>query len=332
MKAVRLHAIGGPQELRIDEVAEPIAVAGEVIVRVHAAALNHRDLFITRGLYPRIALPAILGSDAAGEVAALGADVTGIHLGDRVVIDPMLGWGDDPRLWQPGAEILGMPRPGTLADYVSVPAANIYAKPAPLSMEEAAAIPLCGLTAYHALFVRGDLRAGETVLLPGIGGGVQTFALLFAKHAGARAVVTSSSDEKLQRAKELGADLTFNYARSPDWAREAKAAGPVDLAIDSSGGETLGKILGMLRPGGRVVVYGGTRPEASIKLFPLFWNHLTILGSSMGSPHDFRAMLRLFSDGLKPAVDRVYPFAEAVDAFRRMDTAEQFGKIVVRII
>jgi zinc-binding alcohol dehydrogenase/oxidoreductase len=329
MQAVRLYGTSGPESLSVDDVAVSRPQAGEVLVRIRAAALNHRDLFITRGLYPNVALPAILGSDGAGEVAALGAGVSGFDVGAEVVIDPMLGWGEDPAVWQPEATILGMPRAGTLAEYVSVPAVNLHAKPCALTMEEAAAIPLCGLTAFHALFFRGNLRAGETVLIPGIGGGVQTFALSFAKRAGARAIVTSHSDEKLQRALELGADLAFNYAKNPDWQKEVKAAGPIDLAIDSSGGDTLAKIVSALRPGGRIVVYGGTRPDATIKLFPLFWNHLTILGSSMGSPQDFRAMLALFEGGLKPVIDRVYAMRDVVEAFRRMDASEQFGKIVL---
>jgi NADPH:quinone reductase-like Zn-dependent oxidoreductase len=331
MRAVRLRELGGPEMLVVEEVETPQPAPGEVLVRVRAAALNHRDVFITRGLYPKVALPAILGSDGAGEIAALGTGVEDLRTGSEIVIDPMLGWGDDPDRWQPDASILGMPRAGTFAQYLVVPSENVHPKPAALSMEEAAAIPLAGLTAYRALHTRGKIRAGETVLIPGIGGGVQTFALLFAKRAGARAIVTSSSNAKLERARMLGADLTLNYA-NPDWQKEARAAGPIDLAIDSSGGETLGKVLGILRPGGRVVVYGGTHPEATIKLFPLFWNHLTIAGTSMGSPQDFRAMLELFSnDGLKPAIDKVFAMDDVAAAMRRLEEAQQFGKIVLRI-
>jgi zinc-binding alcohol dehydrogenase/oxidoreductase len=331
MRAVRLHEIGGPESLHLDEIPVTVPAPGEVLVRVRAAALNHRDLFITRGLYPNVALPATLGSDGSGEIAAFGESVTDKRIGDEVVIDPMLGWGDDPALWQPGATILGMPHPGTLAQYVAVPAENVYAKPAYLTMEQAAAIPLCGSTAYRALFTRGALRAGETVLLPGIGGGVQTFALLFAKRAGAKVIVTSSSDEKLERARELGADAALNYVVNPDWQREVKALGVVDLVVDSSGGETLAKALAIVRPGGRVVVYGGTNPNATIRLFPLFWNHLTILGTSMGSPQDFRSALGLFSGDLVPVVDRVYPLDDVAGAMQRMDAGQQFGKIVIRV-
>jgi zinc-binding alcohol dehydrogenase/oxidoreductase len=331
MQAVVLRELGGPEKLRVEEVPTPNPAPGEVLIRVHAAALNHRDLFITRGLYPKIAFPAIFGSDGAGEVVAVGERVRSHAVGDEVVIDPMLGWGSNPEVWNDAGSILGMPHHGTLAEYVCVPAENAYPKPRPLSMEDAAAIPLGGLTAYRALFTRGKLQRGETVLITGVGGGVQTFVLLFAKHAGARAIVTSGSDRKLSLAQALGADVALNYAHDASWEKAAKAAGPIDLAVDSSGGETPGKIVRVVRPGGRVVIYGGTAPEATIKLFPLFWNHLTILGTSMGSPSDFCSMLELFSNGLKPAVDRVYSMNEIVSAMQRMDASEQFGKIVIRI-
>jgi len=307
--------------------------AGEVLVRLRAAAFNRRDVFITQGLYPKIALPATLGSDGAGEVAAAGERVTGFKTGDRVVIDPMLDWGDDQHVWDARASsILGMPHPGTFAQYVAVPAANVYSKPPQLSMEEAAAIPLAGLTAYRATFTRGELKPGETVLVTGAGGGVQTFVLLFAKHAGARAIVTSGSDAKLARAKALGADEGINYRTVPDWHKELRSMGPIDLVVDSSGGDTLAKALDAVRPGGRIVVYGATNADATIKPFPLFWKHVTIAGTSMGSPHDFRSMLAFFEEGgLHPAVDEVFAMNDAVDAAERMASSNQFGKIVLRI-
>jgi zinc-binding alcohol dehydrogenase/oxidoreductase len=334
MRAMRLHAIGGPENLRLDDIPSPQPGDGEALVRIEAAAFNRRDVFITQGLYPGIVLPKTLGSDGAGSLAALGPSATSrVGIGDEVVIDPMLGWGADPRVWDAkNSSLLGMPRDGTFAQYVVVPAANVYAKPKALSMEEAAAIPLAGLTAYRAVFTRGDLKPGETVLIPGIGGGVQTFALLFAKHAGARAIVTSGSDEKLDRAKALGADLAFNYRSTPDWHKAARAAGPIDLVVDSSGGDTVAKAIDAVVPGGRIVIYGGTQSEASIKLFPLFWKHVTILGTSMGSPQDFAAMLALFEIGkFKPAIDRVYPLSDAVVAAQRMASSRQFGKIVLRL-
>jgi NADPH:quinone reductase-like Zn-dependent oxidoreductase len=319
---MQLGEVGGPSGLSVRDVPEPNPGPGEVLVRVRAAALNHRDVFITQGKYPGIVLPATLGSDGAGEVDGRG----------EVVINPMLGWGGDSRVWSPGASILGMPRAGTFSQYVCVPAENVHPKPAALSMREAAAIPLAGLTAYRATFTRGALRAGETVLLTGIGGGVQTFALLFAKHAGARAIVTSGSDEKLARARELGADVTINYRTDETWAKAARAAGPIDLVIDAAGGDTLAKAIGAVRPGGRIVIYGATLGDATIRPFSIFWNHVDIRGTSMGSPDDFHAMLALFEDGnLRPAIDRTYALDDVPSAMRRMEAANQFGKIIIDI-
>lgn len=322
MKAIRLTEIGGPQNLRVEEIERPAPTGDDVLVRVRAAAFNRRDVFITQGLYPNIQLPRTLGSDGAGVIEATG---------DEVVIDPMIGWGDDPHVWLPDASILGMPRDGTFAQYVSVPKANVYPKPRALSMEEAAAIPLAGLTAYRATFTRGELRAGETILIPGIGGGVQTFVLLFAKAAGAHAIVTSSDNEKLERAKALGADMTINYRETPDWQKTLKR-GAIDIVVDSSGGDTLSKAASIVRPGGRIVIYGGTRPESTLRLFPVFWNHLDIRGTSMGSPADFAAMLKMFDDGnLRPAIDHVYAMNDVVTAAERMAKSDQFGKIILRI-
>jgi len=331
MRAVRLHAIGGPKNLQIDDVEVGRPRESDVLVRVRAASLNRRDVFITQGLYPNIRLPVTLGSDAAGEIAALGSVFAGLGVGDEVVIDPMLAWGDDPRVWDAAhSGILGMPREGTLAQYVAVPAENVYPKPKHLSMEEAAAIPLAGLTAYRAVVTRGALRRGETVLITGVGGGVQTFVLLFAKRIGARVIVTSSSGEKLERATALGADLAIDYAATPDWHKSLRSE-TIDLVVDSSGGDTLRKALDVIRPGGRVVIYGGTTGEATIRLFPLFWKHVSILGTSMGSPQDFTGMLEFFADGLRPVVDRVFPLDDAVSAFEHLASTNQFGKVVLGV-
>ncbi len=331
MRAVRLHAIGGPKNLQVDEIDVAPLRESDVLVRIRAAALNRRDVFITQGLYPNVRLPVTLGSDGAGEIAALGSVFAGLELGDEVVIDPMLAWGDDPRVWDAAQSgILGMPREGTFAQYVAVPAENVYPKPEHLSLEEAAAIPLAGLTAYRALVTRGALRAGETVLITGVGGGVQTFVLLFAKRIGARIIVTSSSEEKLERATALGADVAIDYTAMPDWHKALRSE-RVDLVVDSSGGDTLRKALDVIRPGGRIVVYGGTRGEATIRLFPLFWKHVSVLGTSMGSPQDFAAALEFFAGGLRPVVDRVFGLDDVVAAFEHVAAANQFGKVVLRI-
>ncbi|GAC1498073.1 MAG: zinc-binding dehydrogenase [Vulcanimicrobiaceae bacterium] len=320
VKAIRLEELGGPQNLHVRDVDPPAPQAGEVLVRVRAAALNHRDVYITRGLYPGIELPRTLGSDACGDLAD----------GTRVVINPMLGWGDDPRVWRREATILGMPRDGTFAHYVCVPSENVFSAPAGLSDEEAAALPLAGLTAYRAVFTRARVHPKETVLVTGIGGGVQTFVLLFAKSIGARVVVTSSSDEKLARARELGADETLNYRSDPNWHKAAKKWG-IDVAIDAAGGQTFAHILEIVKPGARVVTYGGTTGDATIRPFSIFWKHVDVLGTSMGSPSDFTAMLECFRGALRPAIDRVYPLEDVREAAQRLEAAEQFGKVVLQI-
>jgi len=321
MKAVRLHETGGPESLHIEDVPQPVPGEDETLVRVRAAALNHREVFITRGLYPNIKLPCTLGADACGEVE-----------GRRVVIDPLIGWGNDPHVWRHDATILGVPRDGTFAQFLSVPSVNVYDAPSHLDDSECAALPLGGLTAYRAVFTRGKIAPGETVLITGIGGGVQTFALLFAKALGARVVVTSSSDAKLERARALGADIALNY-RTNDWHKAArKEAGVIDVAIDSAGGDTFAKLTSIVRPGGRIVTYGGTTGDATIRMFPVFWNHLTILGTSMGSPEDFVSMLDFVkAQKIRPVVDRVFPMEDAIEAFEYLDHAEQFGKVVLAI-
>jgi zinc-binding alcohol dehydrogenase/oxidoreductase len=335
MRAVRLLEIGGPANLRVEDIPIPRPGPGEALIRLASAALNRRDIYITQGLYPRIELPRTLGSDGVGTVVALGSGgaATTPNVGTRVVIDPELGWSDATFHAGPGSSILGMPRDGTFADYVVVPAANVYACPAGLRDDEAAALPLAGLTAYRAAFTRGRVTKDDVVLIPGVGGGVQTFVLLYVKHAGARAIVTSGSTEKLDRAKALGADAGINYQEVPDWqkaVRELTSGGP-SLVIDSSGGETLAKCLQVARPGARVVVYGGTGGDATIRPYDIFWKHLDVLGTSMGSPGDFAGMLRLFEGGMRPVVDRVFAMDEAPAAAQRLLESEQFGKVVLAI-
>jgi NADPH:quinone reductase-like Zn-dependent oxidoreductase len=257
-------------------------------------------------------------------------------VGTPVVIDPQLEWSDDPHELHAfgGGRILGMPNDGTFADYVVVPAQNVYRRPSHLTVAEAAAIPLAGLTAYRAVFTRGQITAHDVVLITGIGSGVQTFALLFAKHAGARVIVTSGSDEKLERARALGADVTVNYKRTPEWHKEVRTAcggGGPTLVIDSTGGETLARALDSAAPSARIVIYGATTGDTTIRPYTIFWKHLTIMGTSMGSPADFRAMLALFENGLRPVIDRIFPLEEASAAVQRLAASEQFGKIVLAI-
>jgi zinc-binding alcohol dehydrogenase/oxidoreductase len=335
VRAIVQRETGGPEVLRLEEVADPVPGPGEVVVRLRAAAVNHRDLYIRTGRYAGITMPVIPGSDGAGEVAALGEGVGGLTVGQAVVINPSLAWGDDPRIQGPQWRILGLPDDGTYAQLVRVPARQVQPKPEPLSWEEAAAVPLAGLTAYRAVATRAEVRPGDTVLITGIGGGVSTFALIVARHLGARTLVTSGSDKKLARAASLGADAGFNY-RTGDWVAEARAVcdgqGP-DVVIDSVGGAHFNQVLDVVRPGGRVVVYGATQsavPEMILRR--VFWKQLDVRGSTMGNPTEFAALLGLFASGkARPVVDRVFPLAEAGAAQSHMEQAGQFGKIVLAV-
>ncbi len=335
MQAIVLRDLGGPEHLRLETAPDPQPGPGEVVVRLKAAALNHRDVWIRKGLYAGIKLPVILGSDGAGTVSAVGPSADQTLLGREVVINPGLDWGDDDRVQGPNFRILGLPDDGTYAELVKVPASAVYPKPAGWSWEEAAALPLAGLTAYRAVVTRAQVKANDRVLVTGVGGGVSQFAVQIAKARGARVVVTSGSDDKLARAKQLGAIGGANY-RTGDWGKEVVrllgGEGP-DVVIDSVGGETLGKAFEVARPGGRIVTYGATTgpvPQAEVRR--VFWKQLAILGSTMGTPAEFAAMLELYGKGgMRPMVDAAFPLADAAAAHRRMEEAAQFGKIVLRI-
>jgi NADPH:quinone reductase-like Zn-dependent oxidoreductase len=335
MKAIILRELGEPENLRLEEIPEPQPAAHEVLVRLKAAALNHRDVWIRRGLYAGIKLPIILGSDGAGNVVLAGTAVDPSLVGRAVVINPSLDWGRDDRVPGPNFRILGLPDDGTYTQFIKVPAKNVYPKPHPLSYEEAAAVPLASLTAYRAIVSRAQVQAGETVLVTGISGGVSTFALLIAKKLGAHVLVTSGSNTKIARASDLGADGGANY-QTQDWGKEILALsggkGP-DVIIDSVGGETFGKAIEIIKPGGRIVTYGATTgPAKQIEIRRIFWKQIDVLGSTMGTPKEFEQMLELYGhNGLRPVIDRVFPLAEAASAHRRMEEAAQFGKIILQI-
>jgi NADPH:quinone reductase-like Zn-dependent oxidoreductase len=335
MRAVRVHAISreeGPQQFRVDDVDDPTPRPGEALVKISRAAFNRRDVFISQGLYPNIQLPCILGSDGCGTVVGYGEGASGPPVGTRVVIDPTLNWGPDERIWRRDAQVLGMPHPGTMAQYLAIPAANVHPAPPSLTDDEAAAMPLGGVTAYRALVVRGGCTKDDVVLIPGIGGGVQTFVLQFAKRIGAKAIVTSSSDEKLARAKALGADVCINYKTSERWDKDVAAVdGGPSLIVDSVGGETFAKALNVARYGARVVMYGGTTGDSKVRPFSIFWKQLDVLGSSMGSPSDFAAMLACFDGSLKPTVDSTFALDDIVAAAQKVESGDQFGKVVVAV-
>ncbi|HZP43971.1 MAG TPA: zinc-binding dehydrogenase [Candidatus Binatia bacterium] len=330
MRAAVLEGVDRPVVTK--EVPEPAPAPGSAVVRLRAAALNHRDVWIQKGMYAGLKFPVVLGSDGAGTVAAVGADADRAWVGREVVINPSLDWGPDPRAQGAGFRILGLPDDGTFAEAIRVPVANLAPKPPHLSWEQAATLPLAGLTAYRALFTRARLRAGEKVLVTGIGGGVALFALQFALAAGATVWVTSGSAEKLRRARDLGAAGGASY-RDPDWSQALQTeAGLFDVVVDSAGGEGFGRLIELAAPGGRIVFFGATTANPpGIDLRRCFFRQLTLLGTTMGSPPDFAGMLALVAARrLEPVVDEVFALDAAETAFRRMEAGAQFGKIVLR--
>ena len=333
MKAIILRELGAAENLKLEEAPDPQPGAGEAVVRLKAAALNHRDVFIWQKLYPNIKLPAILGSDGAGVVAAVGEGVDQSLIGQEVVIEPGLDWGPSDEIPGKNYRILGMPEDGTYAEMIKVPAENLHPKPAYLTFEEAAALPLAGLTAYRAVATRAKVKAGETALVTGIGGGVAIFAAQIAKQLGARVFVTSGSDDKLARAQELGVEGGANY-KNADWGKritEMTGGGP-NVVIDSAGGESLETAVKIIKPAGRIAFYGATTGLAKIDLYRCFFKQLTLMGSTMGSPREFAAFLKLYSEAkLRPVIDQVFPLADAAAAHRRMNEGGQFGKIVLKI-
>lgn len=316
MKAVVVTEGGG---LSYEDFPDPVAGPGEVVVELKAAAINRRDLLLRNPPGPAYEFPKpiVPGSDGAG----IRHDT-----GEEVVIYPGLHWGPREDAAGPEWQILGGPSNGTYAELVKVPEKNVYRKPSRLSWEEAAAFPLAALTAYRALFAVGRLQADETVLVLGAGSGVSTFAVQLAAQEGARVLVTSSSEAKIERAKELGAAGGVLYT-DEGWP---EAVGPVDLVLDSVG-STWRDSARALRPGGRLVVYGGTGgPEVTLDVRAIYLSWKSILSTTMGSSHDFFSMMRMVNDGdWHPVIDSVRPLAEAEAAHDRMKAGEHFGKLVL---
>ncbi len=307
--------------------------ANEVLVKLHAAALNHRDVWITKGQYAGIKYPPVLGSDGVGEVVKIGADIPSSWLSQSVIINPNNNWGDSEQTQAKNYHVLGLPKDGTLAEYIVVEVSRLQKKPAFLSETEAAALPLAGLTAYRALFTRAGLQKGEKVLISGIGGGVALFAMQFALAAGAEVYVTSSSDEKIAQAKALGATNGANY-RTENWQKDwVKTIGEMDVVIDSAGGNGFAALIDTLAAGGRIAFYGGGQGAIN-NLSPqkIFWKQISILGSTMGSDKEFAEMVAFVEKHqIKPVIDSVFSLENGRAAFEKMESGAQFGKIVVQI-
>lgn len=329
MKAIVLEAADQP--LIYKDVEKPKPGFGEVLVEIKAAALNRRDWWITRGKYAGIKYPSILGSDGSGIVAEAGPDVDQSWIGKEVIINPSTNWGDHPDYQQKDFKILGLPENGTFADFVKIGAEYLYPKPSHLTFEQAAAIPLAGLTAYRALFTKGKLEKGNKVLIVGVGAGTGSFALQFAVAAGCQVFVTSGTSEKIDKARELGAAAGVNY-KAQDWAEQLKQlAGGFDVIIDSALGEGFAKLLDLCNPGARIVFFGGTAGNLpALDARKIFWKQLQLLGTTMGTKEDFEAMLNHINEHkIVPVVDEVFALADAEKAIRKMDNSAQFGKIVL---
>jgi zinc-binding alcohol dehydrogenase/oxidoreductase len=320
VQAVRLHEGG---ELRVEEVPEPVAGPGEVVVELRAAAVNRRDLLVRHPPSPAYVFPLPLtpGSDGAG---------VRCDTGEEVVVYPGLDWGDRDECPGPQWRLLGGPEDGTYAELVKLPVANLFPKPGRFTWQEAAAFPLAALTAHRALFRIGELRPGETALVLGAGSGVSTFAVQLAAQAGARVFVTSSTDEKIERAKELGATGGVRYTDA-GWAEAIVelAGGGVDVVLDSVG-STWGDSVRALGRAGRLVVFGATGgPSATVDVRGLYLGWRSIRGTTLGSARDFASLLEMVERGRwRPAIDSVYPLAAASAAHERLE-GDHFGKIVL---
>jgi NADPH:quinone reductase-like Zn-dependent oxidoreductase len=341
MLACALTKRDGETVLETRRFPDPEVAPGKALLEIRAAALNHLDLY-SRALHEAdpSAADKIIGSDAAGVIREVGLGVEDLAPGDEVVLNPGLSCGScelceaGEESECPGFDLVGRGVPGTYAELIVVPAANLAPKPTHLSFEQAAALPLAHLTAWRMAMNRGGLQPGEKVLIHGIGGGVALAALQIAKLTGAEVIVTSSADSKLERARELGADETINYEQTPEVAkavREMTAAKGVDLVIDTVGATTLPASVSAARNGGRVVVCGATTgADATISIREVFWRQITILGSTMGSSDDFREMLATVVErGLVPVIDSVRHLSEAGAALDQMEAGGQFGKIVL---
>jgi NADPH:quinone reductase-like Zn-dependent oxidoreductase len=345
MKALAFQEHGGLDKLQYQDVADPKIGDGDVLVRVRAAALNHLDLFVREGL-PGLTLPMPFwtGCDIAGDVAEVGAAVRDVTVGERVAVNPNLYdgrceyclRGEHSLCVRYG--ILGEHFPGTLAELVTVPVHNVLPMPTTtpaLTWSEAAAFSLVTLTAWRMVVTRAQVQAGEWVLVWGIGGGVSLTALRIARLVGARVIATSSSDAKLARAKELGAEVTVNHRTQPvtQVVREVTGKRGVDVVVENVGEATWGDSLRCLAKGGRIVTCGGTSgPKLVTDVRPLFWHQYTILGSTMGNAAEYREVVRRLGQGeLRPIIDATVPLGRACEAFERLARGDQIGKVTVEI-
>ncbi|MCO5232274.1 MAG: zinc-binding dehydrogenase [Chitinophagales bacterium] len=328
MKALIINEQG----LHLAEVEKPVVASGNALVKISASALNRRDQWIREGLYPKIELPVLPGSDACGEVIQVGDPIDTSWIGKRVIINPNNNWGENPKIQNRDYHILGMPTKGTLAEYISVPVDRLVNAPLFLSDEEAAALPLGGLTAYNAIVNKGELAKDKKVLISGVGGGVAQFAFQFALAVDAQVWVTSGKENVIGQCVALGARGGVNYKEPQAIKSLSKSVGGFDIIIDSAGGDGINTLLEALAPGGKYVLYGATKGlPSTLNLRNIFWNQLSVLGSTMGSDQDFSDMVQFVKKyQIHPIIDSIFSLTDGVQAFDHMKSGNHFGKIVVK--
>ncbi|GEN54007.1 zinc-dependent alcohol dehydrogenase family protein [Halobacillus faecis] len=326
MRAIVHEGKDGLEGLKLKEMQNSQPNDNEVRVKVHTAGMNRRDLAVVTKRHKAEDPALIPGSDASGTVESVGKSVTKFQEGDEVIVNPGLGWQKNSDAPPEGFEIVGLPDHGTFAEYYTCTEDHLERKPEHLTFEEAGVLPLAALTAYRALFTRGDLEAGQTVMLPGIGSGVLTFCLKFAKAIGARVIVTSRSESKQKEALKLGADVAISTEEN--W-QEALASEQVDLLIETIGNATFNKSLDIVRKGGTIVTFGSTTDdEVTINIRQFFYGQYNLLGSTMGSAEEFREMLGFISEHkIKPQLDKVFSMEEYKEAFEYIQKSKNFGKI-----
>ena len=325
---------GKDHPLVVQQIKKFKPVKDQVLIRLHNAAINHRDLWTWREQNLPASDGIILGSDGSGVIEDVGEDADTLLIGSEVIINPSLDWGTNPIVQGNAFRILGFPDHGTFSDYIVISKKYVFDKPEHLSFAESAAVPLSGLTAYRALFSKARLRAKEKVLITGVGGGAALWVLQFAVAYQARVYVTSGSEEKINKAKALGAIEGFNY-KDADWQQKAlkESGGGFDIIIDSAGGDQFSKLIELALPGGRIVNFGRTAGNISnISTRLLYWKQLSIHGSTMGTRDEFLSMLDfLESRNIKPVIDKTFPLEQIDEAIKRMEQGDQFGKIVLQI-
>ncbi|RLD23056.1 MAG: alcohol dehydrogenase [Bacteroidetes bacterium] len=328
MKAL---VVGKNKELSILDLPDSQVSDNEVRVKLHSAALNKRDHWISIGKYPDIKDGIVLGSDGAGIIDQVGEGVSKTWMDKAVIINPNIDWGDNADVQGKDYNILGMPTNGTFAEYVVVNIDRITAMPNHLTFEEAASLPLAGMTAFRACFHHGMLDSSKKVLISGFGGGVAHFAFLFASATGAEVSITSSRANNLQKAKELGAKSGFNYLND-DWIQEASLHdGGYDLIIDSAGGEQFNNLIKILNPGGKIVFYGASNGlPTSLDLYRLFWKQGTIQGSTMANDFEFSEMVKFIEEHkITPMICIRYPFEQIINAIKQLGNTGMPGKTVI---